>query len=259
MKEEFNERRRNQKNNKNSLASTLLLIVSILIFCTCLFILVRWYINTSSSKKKYDDLANDVVKNIDDNGNQDDNNGSDYIDFDKLENINKDVVGWIKVENTSINYPILQSNNNDVYLTSDIYGNYDSCGAIFLDYRNSSKFEDKNSMIYGHNIKLGTMFSDVVNIYNGNLGMDVTIDIYTREKKTTYRVFSSYMMDASEDALPISFLSSEAFNDFINSTINRSSINYVRNNVMYESNMITVSTCNSDGKKRIIVHAYKEN
>ena len=68
MKEEFNERRRNQKNNKNSLASTLLLIVSILIFCTCLFILVRWYINTSSSKKKYDDLANDVVKNIDDNG-----------------------------------------------------------------------------------------------------------------------------------------------------------------------------------------------
>ena len=81
------------------------------------------------------------------------------IDFDALLNRNKDVIGWLYCPDTVINYPVVQGKNNDQYLRKDLDGKYLVSGTLFADYRNGALDEDANYIIYGHNMKNGTMFS----------------------------------------------------------------------------------------------------
>lgn len=74
---------------------------------------------------------------------------------------NKNIIGWIKIDNTIIDYPILQGKNNIDYLTLNYNNEYSSSGSIFLDYRNNKNFEDDFSIIYGHNMSYNAMFSEL--------------------------------------------------------------------------------------------------
>ncbi len=80
------------------------------------------------------------------------------VDFDKLGQQNSDVVGWIYCKDTPISYPVLQAEDNDYYLQRMINGKYNAGGSIFMDYRSDSKFASLNTIIYGHNMKNGSMF-----------------------------------------------------------------------------------------------------
>ncbi len=81
------------------------------------------------------------------------------IDFDALLSRNKDVVGWLYCPDTVINYPVVKGKNNDQYLRRDLDGKYLVSGTLFADYRNGKLGEDANYIIYGHNMKNGTMFN----------------------------------------------------------------------------------------------------
>lgn len=83
------------------------------------------------------------------------------IDFDALLDRNKDVIGWLYCPDTVINYPVVQGKNNDRYLRKDLDGKYLVSGTLFADYRNGELNEDANYIIYGHNMKNGTMFSSL--------------------------------------------------------------------------------------------------
>ena len=83
------------------------------------------------------------------------------IDFDALLDRNKDVIGWLYCPDTVINYPVVQGKNNDQYLRKDLDGKYLVSGTLFADYRNGALDEDANYIIYGHNMKNGTMFSSL--------------------------------------------------------------------------------------------------
>lgn len=83
------------------------------------------------------------------------------IDFDSLQKENQDVVGWIYSENTPINYPVVQSYDNDYYLRRTLDRTYNIAGSIFMDYRNSPDFTDFNTIIYGHNLRTETMFGSL--------------------------------------------------------------------------------------------------
>lgn len=85
------------------------------------------------------------------------------INFDILKSKNKDIVAWIYSEGTQINYPIVQSKDNDYYLRRLLDGTYNQGGTIFMDYRNNKNFEDYNTIIYGHNMKNNTMFGTLIN------------------------------------------------------------------------------------------------
>ena len=85
------------------------------------------------------------------------------IDFDELLSVNKDCIGWIYVPDTRINYPIVQSHDNIDYVKSTFSGNENKSGAIFSDCRIVSPFSQK-TIIYGHNMKNGTMFHDLLEI-----------------------------------------------------------------------------------------------
>lgn len=84
------------------------------------------------------------------------------VDFDALLAVNKFVVGWIYCPDTSINYPIVQTENNSDYLRRLLDGSYNRSGTLFLDYRNNGDFTSYNSIIYGHNMGNGKMFAPLM-------------------------------------------------------------------------------------------------
>lgn len=85
----------------------------------------------------------------------------DVLSFDEILEINKDVVGWLTIDGTSINYPVVKGENNNEYVNKDIFGDFSLPGTPFVDCRNSKKFDDEYIIIYGHHIFPGIMFSDL--------------------------------------------------------------------------------------------------
>ena len=78
-----------------------------------------------------------------------------FSGFEKLQKLNSEVIGWINVYGTNIDYPLVQAKDNEKYLTRDSKGEFASTGAIFLDARNNPNFEDFNTIIYGHHVENG--------------------------------------------------------------------------------------------------------
>lgn len=85
------------------------------------------------------------------------------VDFEVLWETNEDVVGWIYCEDTPINFPVVQAEDNDYYLRRLIDGTWNSSGTLFADYRNAADFSDSNTIIYGHNMKNKGMFGTLSN------------------------------------------------------------------------------------------------
>ena len=101
--------------------------------------------------------------------------GPNSITLGELMKLNKDVVGWIKIFDTHISYPVVQGKDNQEYLNKDVFGEFSFSGSIFLDYRNACDFTESYSIIYGHHMEYGAMFGDVVEFKN---------DDYFQEHKT---------------------------------------------------------------------------
>ena len=82
------------------------------------------------------------------------------VDFASLRDINSDIVGWIRIFGTEIDYPVMQSNDNDYYLARNYRQGFATAGSIFLDYRNN--WQDNFLIIYGHRMSYGGMFTDII-------------------------------------------------------------------------------------------------
>ena len=174
------------------------------------------------------------------------------VDFEKLNSINNDVVGYIEIPNTIISYPILQAQDNNYYLDRDIYKKYNSCGSIFMDYSND-KFNSPNTVLYGHNMKSGLMFACINDIYNNKYGKDFVINIYTPEKNIQYKPFSVYISEPNKEPIVTNIINKK---DFIETAIKKSHIDFNINPNAYDK-ILTLSTCNGSGEKRTIIHATK--
>lgn len=111
------------------------------------------------------------------------------IDFDRFKQINKDVIGWLIIKDTDINYPVLKTNNNEFYITHNFDLTENKKGSIFQDYKNIS-LNDKNITLYGNNLNKG-MFADLRKIYNQELGNDIYIKLITETNIYTYKVYET--------------------------------------------------------------------
>ncbi len=108
----------------------------------------------------------------------------------ELFNINKNIVGYIKIDNTSINYPILKGKDNIEYLSKNYKDEYSFSGSIFLDYRNNN-FNDNYSIVYGHNLYRGGMFSDIKKYKDESFfNKHMTGKLYTKDIIYNIRVIS---------------------------------------------------------------------
>ena len=165
------------------------------------------------------------------------------VDFDSLLAINEDVVGWIYIEDTAINYPIVQGEDNREYVSTSVDGKYNQYGSIFMDYRNTSDFSDRHTVIYGHYMKNGAMFRDIrkyddPQFYEAHpTGM-----IMTPEENFQFEVIGGYVASTADASWQLSFAGEEDFGAWLQDSMDRSTIG---GTVVPSVNdrILTLSTC----------------
>ena len=178
------------------------------------------------------------------------------IDYSKLIEKNKDIIGWVKVNSTNINYPVVQYSDNEYYLTHDLYKNYNGGGWVFLDYRNKNDFNNKNSIIYAHGRENKTMFGTLKNILNKEWYQNkdnYVIKTSSLSGSYVWQVFSVYKTPNTNDYIKTNFNADSEYQTFLNLITKRSIYNF-NTNVTINNKILTLSTCYDDNSK-VVLHA----
>ena len=176
-----------------------LIIISIVISSYCLIIIIKDMKEEEKNESDLIELENTIIE---------ENENNKIIDWNELKSINEDIVAWIEIENTSVNYPILKDNNNLYYLKHNFNKKYNSNGSIFT--LNKDFIQDDEVVIYGHNMRNKTMFSILGNYLNTNfLKERQIIKIYTENKNYIATIFSCYSIGVNEESKNIRKLSYE--------------------------------------------------
>ena len=230
---------------KENKIRTLINIFLVIIFLFSSYKIVQKIINYKKADNVYKEIQEIKDKNIEKN--------NETLDLSYL---NKDYRGWLTINNTNINYPILQGKDNNYYLDKDINKNYLVSGSIFLDFRNN-KFDDENTILYGHSMKNDTMFAQLdkfkeKEFFNENN----KIVILTPEgKKLTYEVFYAYTTDVKDNYNETNFKTENEYRNFLNKIENKSIVKS-KLKVIPKDKILTLSTCSYEYEgARMVVHA----
>lgn len=169
------------------------------------------------------------------------------LSFDELRKINPEVFGWLTVEDTHIDYPLVQSDNNSKYVNTDIKGNFSLSGSIFLDYRNKQDFSDLNNVIYGHHMDKKVMFGELEEF------KDKTYFDFHREGEIYYNgewhkveFFAFLHADAYDRYLYDTSLRREKHQEAYLQYIKAHSLQYRQIKFKKEERLLVLSTCTSD-------------
>jgi sortase B len=247
------------KIKKGNLLIGFIQVISIIIIS--LYYIYLWYIDN----KKTENILNEIYENANvssDNISIDNDLKIEVenIDFNKLINKNPDTIGWIKVLGTDINYPVVQTNNNDFYLTHSFDKSYNKAGWIFADYINKNLKNnelDKNTIIYGHNRQNNSMFGTLSNVFKEEWLSNKEnhyINFSTLNNNMVWEVFSTYIIEKEEYYIQSNFSSNEEYISFLNTIKNRSTYKYDVN-ISKEDKILTLSTCTNVGEGRTVLHA----
>lgn len=187
------------------------------------------------------------------------------IDFAALQEKNQDVYAWITVPGTSVDYPILQSrDDNSYYLTHTVDKEAKAEGAIFTENYNSQSFQDPNTVIYGHDMKNGSMFQSLHRYMDRSFfdsNRDITV--YLPDKILHYRIFAAYLYDNRHLLMSFDFWNKEEYQQYLNTIFSMRDMNSFVDTSMEVTNqdkIITLSTCYAGiSEKRYLVQAVLES
>ena len=180
-------------------------------------------------------------------------------DFNKLLSINNETVGWLKVNNTKVDYSVVQHNDNNYYINKNFYHKNSPYGWIFMDYRNHVEHLDQNTIIYGHNITIrDVMFGSLRNTLNEEWYKNPDnqiISFDTIYESMNWQIFAIYTTDPNFNYIFTNYYDDGTdFTNFLNEVKNRSIYDFgveVNNN----DKILTLSTCYQYGTKRLVIHA----
>ncbi len=165
------------------------------------------------------------------------------MDFAPLKEINPEIVAWLKSEGAAIDYPVLRGEDNDYYLSRLYTGERNSTGSLFADYRNTGLFTDKNTVIYGHNLKSGAMFHSLGE-YKAQDYYDArpTMELYTPDGDYVIELFSGTVEDGDYEFVQFDFAGDEAFMEYIAGVRSRSTF---QSDVVVDpaDRIVTLCTC----------------
>lgn len=249
------------KNTKKNTIKLLILIFSIILL-TSLYNLGKSLYNIYSTNNKLNNIMNLKTET-----NTNKLNGKDIIpELNNLYSENKDTIGVLKIPNTNVNYPVMQSkSDSEYYLSHDFYKNDDKNGLPFLDYRNNIENPSSNLIIHGHNMKSGLMFNTLTKYKNKDfLSEHRKIVFNTLFEESEYEiisVFLSKIYNKDDNVFKyyqfINASNETEFNNYI-TNIKKLSIYEIDSTASYGDSLITLSTCDyTEENGRLVVVAKK--
>lgn len=176
--------------------------------------------------------------------------------FQELLQKNSDTVGWIQVLGTNINYPVVQTTNNEFYLNHDYQKNYNKAGWVYMDYRNNPENFNQNTIIYAHSRYDTTMFGSLKQVLTKkwlNNKDNYLIRFSTPNENTLWQVFSVYTI-AKESYYITPTISLQEYMTFLTTLKERSIYNF-NAELNITDKIITLSTCKDTNGNRVVLHA----
>lgn len=274
--------------NQNILKQTIVimlkvcgLIISSLVVLVITYMGIFNYVSLKEVDSIKDNLANviedidqnkikDIVekKNEDNNQKAEENNDNPItkpnvklitnMNLASLLSVNEDVIGELKVNNTNVDYPVVQSQDNKYYLKHNIEKKDNKNGWIFMDYRNDAMNLDRNNIIYGHNMYYsGVMFGTLYKTANKSWYTTTENQIITYNTlydNMQFKIFSIYRIPVTSDYLKVFFKDDKEFLEFTDMITKRSIYNF-KIPVNADDKILTLSTCSDNGNKRLVIHA----
>lgn len=178
------------------------------------------------------------------------------INFPELLKKNNDTIAWINVNNTNINYPVVQTTNNSYYLNHSFDKTTNEAGWVFMDYRNNKDFKNKNTIIYAHSRLNKTMFGSLSKVLKESWYKNKDnhiIRISTPTENSSWQIFSVYKIKSETYYITTDFNTDNEYEKFLTTIKNRSKYNF-NTNISTNDKIITLSTCYSN-TERTVVHA----
>ena len=239
-------------------------------YLICIFFSTRWYVQ----KKKINYLTKDILEStkILEKEKKEVISTEEYIpsgedkyanisflsvDFTDLLRKNSDTVAWLKVNNTNVNYSVVQSDDNEYYLKHDFNKNSNFGGWIYGDFRDDFQYFGTNTIIYGHNLINKTMFGSLTTCQKESWYTNeenLYIKLSTPYSNTVWRIFSIYQIKPEVYYLKTYFENNEQHKEFLD-TIKSRSIHDFKEDITIDDKILTLSTCSDDGTKRAVIHA----
>ena len=247
-------RGRRKKKGGSNIVSNIILVIAIVVFAVSAYKLYGIFSEYNKGDKEYQKIQ-DLVINTE---KKDDTKEETFsVDFEKLLEMNSDVVGWIRFDEPSeINYPVVQGRDNEEYLKRTFEANTNKLGTLFVDVNNPGDFSGRNTFIYGHNMKNGSMFAQLLKYKDDSFYKEHPyFYIYTPDGKVrTYEIFSAGVVKDTSDSYIMDYADDPAFQTYID-YIKQQSAYPTSAEVTTASKIVSLSTCtNVRDDERFLVH-----
>lgn len=246
-------KKEHRKKQKNNSITSIILVVAACVFVFSLYMLMDSILPYLKGGEEYDDIKELVItqktqeiENADGETDETEEKEVFLVDFEQLLSQNSDTVGWIRFEEPAvISYPVVKSKDNNEYLTKTFTANDNKLGSIFMDMNNTNDFTDSNTIIYGHNMKIGGEMFSQLNAYADEsfCKQHPFFYIYTPDnKKLTYQVFAAGVVKDISDKYTVAFASDEEFTEYL--IMCKEDSNYqVDVDLHADSKIVSLSTC----------------
>ena len=240
---------------KNKIKKILILLFIVICFVGVVYYFYKVFIwnkslnDNSTLKSEIDELV--IIED------DEESNNKFNIDFESLKKKNNDTVAYIKVNNTKIDYVVVKGKDNDYYLHHNFNKKWNVAGWVFADYHNKFDESDKNIVIYGHNMKNGSMFGTLKTILNKKWYKNKKnniVNLVTENGEYSYQVFSIYSIDSEDYYINTKFKNNKEFDKFVKKIKSRSIYNY-KVDVSGNDKILTLSSCIGTKGKRVVLHA----
>ena len=179
------------------------------------------------------------------------------LNFDELLAVNSDIIGWLKVDGTNINYPVLYSDTDrEFYLYHNYKREYDTQGSVYIENFNSKDLSDFNTIFYGHSMLNGNMFGTLHNFSNWNFFTSYgNIVFYTPGATYHYQVFETATIEDKHILTYLNNADQDSIKAYIKTISNYNGFKKTEYTITPDSHIITLSTCTTDDSKRLVVFA----
>lgn len=268
--------KKEKKNQKNNAPMIAVFVVCLALLAFSAFQLIGIFTEYKKGTDEYDELQEFVKEELPEDIEEEEKEPAEAPDgteaeepkpeeeerlqriaFDELKEINSEIVAWIEIPGSGISYPVMHTEDDVYYLNHTFRNKVNKAGSIFMETLNAPDFTDLHTIIYGHNMKNGSMFAGLKNYTSPSYLVSHPVVYIDLEDGTHgYQIFSCYEAEANSDSYTIGFAPDEQYETFLQTLKSRSAYD-TGVEVSVQDSIITLSTCTKSGQHRYLVHAKK--